>query len=336
MPPISRLVLQVGLSCLSVIFIVSTVESVWPMPLRKYNGRPATGAPFCQAGVIPFCPTGLPSNTMPSVKDTDQLIVYAMKAPIWEFKFGDLLAKANLMHDAIGFHHVQSGLNLTMEWYELFQLFNCTFPHLPQPENITWCNQGATCIYSGIDAKHWRENGTLVQVAEINGTIFNKFAAWTETDNNTYPFYETWTVREKEANGKVWFNPFDCASWVIRAFEQMYSLGAEFNQSVHLNYTKISLLTSQEPVLIGNATTIYDDEHKEKLEALSLFYANFQHEKSYGEMLKHFAEYLTEFLVDGIFYLYYNEEYYELKLEEPYLALTYDETPLPGAKAKQT
>ena len=75
------------------------------------------------------------------------------------------------MHDAMGFHHVPSGANFTMEWYELDQLFNCTFPHEIEGEELIWCNQGATCIYDGIDEKHWRENGTLQKVATINGKL---------------------------------------------------------------------------------------------------------------------------------------------------------------------
>lgn len=75
----------------------------------------------------------------------------------------------NIIHDAIGFRNTQTGLNFTMEWYELFQLFNCTFPHLLPNDTLTWCNQGALCVYEGIDDKHWAENGTLVKVAEMTG-----------------------------------------------------------------------------------------------------------------------------------------------------------------------
>ncbi|KAI2569629.1 hypothetical protein G5576_009362 [Homo sapiens] len=57
-----------------------------------------------------------------------------------------------------------------MEWYELFQLGNCTFPHLrPEMDAPFWCNQGAACFFEGIDDVHWKENGTLVQVATISG-----------------------------------------------------------------------------------------------------------------------------------------------------------------------
>lgn len=84
----------------------------------------------------------------------------------------DSLLLQHVMHDAMGFHHVQSGANFTMEWYELFQLFNCTFPHELKNSSLLWCNQGAACIYDGIDEKHWKQNGTIAKVAEITGSFF--------------------------------------------------------------------------------------------------------------------------------------------------------------------
>lgn len=74
------------------------------------------------------------------------------------------------MHDAVGFKSSLTGKNYTMEWYELFQLGNCTFPHLrPGMDAPFWCNQGAACFYEGIDDAHWKENGTLVLVTTISG-----------------------------------------------------------------------------------------------------------------------------------------------------------------------
>ena len=46
------------------------------------------------------------------------------------------------MHDALGFKSTKTGLNYTMEWYELDQLFNCTFPHELEDGTLKWCNQG--------------------------------------------------------------------------------------------------------------------------------------------------------------------------------------------------
>lgn len=74
------------------------------------------------------------------------------------------------MHDAIGFSSSETGANFTMEWYELFQLGNCTFPHLrPEVPAPFWCNQGAACFFDGIDDLHWSQNGTLEKIGEING-----------------------------------------------------------------------------------------------------------------------------------------------------------------------
>lgn len=76
------------------------------------------------------------------------------------------------MHDALGFKNKNTGFNYTLEWYELVELFNCTFAHTLSNNSMIWCNQGAACIYDGIDDRHWKENGTLVKVAEITGSYF--------------------------------------------------------------------------------------------------------------------------------------------------------------------
>lgn len=86
-----------------------------------------------------------------------------------------IISTQKIMHDAIGFRNAMTGKNYTMEWYELFQLGNCTFPHLrPEMDAPFWCNQGAACFFEGIDDRHWKENGTLALVATISG----KFQKW--------------------------------------------------------------------------------------------------------------------------------------------------------------
>nr|KAG5685848.1 hypothetical protein BaRGS_014308 [Batillaria attramentaria] len=191
---------------------------------------------------------------MPKFNATDTLYVYSLKAPILELQLGDRLAKyvrpfpfsQNVLHDAIGFHHVQSGLNFTLEWHAIGQLLNGTFPHELDNQSLVWCNQGAACVSDGIDEKRWNADSTPVKVAELNGTTFNLFANWTEMDNNTNVFYQTWTVRE-EPGGKMWFDSCDASLWVQRAFAAMAESGASFNHSVHLNYTKIYLYSKTAP-----------------------------------------------------------------------------------------
>ena len=81
-----------------------------------------------------------------------------------------LIGPQHIMHDAIGFSSKETGANYTMEWYELFQLGNCTFPHLrPDVFAPFWCNQGAACFFGGIDDPHWSQNGTLEKLGEVTG-----------------------------------------------------------------------------------------------------------------------------------------------------------------------
>ncbi|MBV99724.1 Ceroid-lipofuscinosis neuronal protein 5, partial [Eschrichtius robustus] len=132
--------------------------------LERFSFRPEPD-PYCQAKYT-FCPTGSP---IPVMKDDDVIEVFRLQAPVWEFKYGDLLGHLKIMHDAIGFRSILTEKNYTMEWYELFQLGNCTFPHLrPEMNAPFWCNQGAACFFEGIDDIHWKENGTLVLVATIS------------------------------------------------------------------------------------------------------------------------------------------------------------------------
>nr|XP_045233299.1 ceroid-lipofuscinosis neuronal protein 5 isoform X2 [Macaca fascicularis] len=136
----------------------------WPVPYKRFDSRPKPD-PYCQAKYT-FCPTGSP---IPVMEGDDDIEVFRLQAPVWEFKYGDLLGHLKIMHDAIGFRSTLTGKNYTMEWYELFQLGNCTFPHLrPEMDAPFWCNQGAACFFEGIDDVHWKENGTLVKVATIS------------------------------------------------------------------------------------------------------------------------------------------------------------------------
>lgn len=50
------------------------------------------------------------------------------------------------------------------------------------------------CVYDGINDTLWSEYGVLKKVSDISGTVFNNFANWTQYDNNTAIFYQTWTV----------------------------------------------------------------------------------------------------------------------------------------------
>ena len=57
---------------------------------RPVKTRPPND-PYCQAGLQPFCPGGKTIDSMPTQEPTDTIVVYAMKKPVWSFKYGPLL-----------------------------------------------------------------------------------------------------------------------------------------------------------------------------------------------------------------------------------------------------
>jgi ceroid-lipofuscinosis neuronal protein 5 len=65
----------------------------WPIPYERVTSRP-TNNPYCQAGEIAFCPAGKAQDAMIYAQDdTDTIEIFALKKPVWSFKYGDLMAK---------------------------------------------------------------------------------------------------------------------------------------------------------------------------------------------------------------------------------------------------
>jgi ceroid-lipofuscinosis neuronal protein 5 len=91
---------------------------------------------------------------------------------------------------------------------------------LLENNTIKWCDQGALCVYDGIQDNVWTEYGFIAKVSEVSGALFNRFANWSVYDNNTAVYYETWTVyNSDDLENKsliMYFDSFDCASWVLR------------------------------------------------------------------------------------------------------------------------
>ena len=148
-------------------------------------------------------------------------------------------------------------------------------------------------------------------------------------DNRTGLFYETWRVRNSTAaNFTQWFSPFDCASYVVRVFQQIGSLGGKFlpNKKGE-NYTFITLYSDM-PQHLGNLTTIFGDKGNKSVAAsLMNFYSYFQ---AHQPALK-FAESLFEIFdyvyVQNEFFLYYNSEYWLLPMKKPHVKLSWEYVP---------
>ncbi|PKU34818.1 hypothetical protein llap_14878 [Limosa lapponica baueri] len=61
--------------------------------IMRFDYRPKSD-PYCQARYT-FCPTG---SAIPVMKEEDVIEVYRLQAPVWEFKYGDLLGHL-VIHD---------------------------------------------------------------------------------------------------------------------------------------------------------------------------------------------------------------------------------------------
>lgn len=128
----------------------------------------------------------------------------------------------------------------------------------------------------------------------------------------------------------MWFDAFDCASWVLRAFTQLGLFGAKFDASVHLNYTRIHLYSKQ-PIFLGNETQIFGPNRNVSLAKDILnFYKNFQAHVSTAKRFLDIIDALIYIMGKDRFYLYYNSAYWLLPMQKPYVKITYFKVPLPG------
>jgi ceroid-lipofuscinosis neuronal protein 5 len=125
----------------------------------------------------------------------------------------------------------------------------------------------------------------------------------------------------------MYFDSYDCASFVIRGLNQLYSFGATLLPDVHLNYTRINLY-SNEPELLGTYDQIV--ANKTLHDDYILFYEEFQSKKpSTEDWVKSIIEIYETFYLSRRFYFYYNNEYWYLKLKENTpLGVTFDEIPI--------
>ncbi|UJR14006.1 hypothetical protein I4U23_001006 [Adineta vaga] len=303
----------------------------WPVPYERVTSRP-TNNPYCQAGLIPFCAPGKTEDAMIFADDdNDTIEIFALKKPVWSFKFGDLMAKFKIMHDALGFRSQKTGRNWTMEWYELDQLFNCTFPHVLQNDTFIWCDQGALCVYDGIVDSMWNGSSDLSmlkKVGQIYGKDYNSWATWAVSDNNTGVYYETWTAySDPGSDSTMYFDSYDCASFVIRGLNHLHYYGAQILPDVHLNYTRLNIYT-HEPELLGTYDQIV--QNRTLHDDFISFYREFDSKKPKTEdWIKAMVQIYETFYLTRRFYFYYNNVYWYMKLKESTpLKVTFDEVPI--------
>jgi ceroid-lipofuscinosis neuronal protein 5 len=127
-------------------------------------------------------------------------------------------------------------------------------------------------------------------------------------------------------NESFYLNYFFLNFLLFRAFDELYALGAEFDPSVELSYTRINLI-SDEPVFLGNYTEIMTGTNKTLKENVLSFYSSFQVTKHILEQIKDIYDLI---ILKEEFYFYYNQKYWYLHLKKPFITISYENIPLPG------
>ena len=125
----------------------------------------------------------------------------------------------------------------------------------------------------------------------------------------------------------MYFDSYDCASFVIRGLDQLAHFGAELLPNVHLNYTRLNIY-AYEPQLLGT----YDDIMKNETyrEDFLNFYREFDSKKPNSEAwVKSFIAIYETFFISRRFYLFYNQVYWHMKLKESTpLVISFEEIPI--------
>lgn len=124
----------------------------------------------------------------------------------------------------------------------------------------------------------------------------------------------------------MYFDSYDCASFVIRGLDELYRRGAQVLPNTHLNYTRLNLY-SYEPQLIGTFDDVMNNQTL-KQDFIS-FYREFDSKKPNTEAWLEAAIAIFEsFFSQRRFYFFYNQMYWYLRLKEKPLEVTFDEIPI--------
>lgn len=131
-----------------------------------------------------------------------------------------------------------------------------------------------------------------------------------------------------ESWGKqVWFESYDCATFVIRVLQRMHDLGARFDLTVPAPKYDYMTLYSYEPVLVAN-DTLRDPATRQEIVD---FYKNFRPHQSLWETLVSIIHViLNDVYVQDKFYVYFNQQYWRLRLKAPIFDVKFVPVPLPG------
>ncbi|EGC31548.1 hypothetical protein DICPUDRAFT_50132 [Dictyostelium purpureum] len=261
--------------------------------------------------------------------DEDDVIdVYYLQAPIFEGMFGNFFGRLGGYHSAVGFYDITTGQNYTAEYDAYYEVGNGTLPNIIDvngTKEILWCNAGILCSIPFVNETYWDpkyfSTASKTFMATINGTQLNQYIEWMESYNTTNPIYQTWDVWNNY--GKDLYVPSTtCDDFTAASFDFLYTAGARYNCSTVFKRDYVNLFSEKpEPVVFT--------EHRDEI---IRFYESLMDRS--GSILDIIERIIG--IVGLNKYLYYQGDYYLLKLNWPFMGVKYDYAPVAGCPLPET
>jgi hypothetical protein len=261
-------------------------------------------------------------DSLPPAQQEDIIDVQYLVAPLLECSYGDEASYIDAYHAGLSFRNRHSGYTITINFdaSPSFQL--AVIPHIVTYPNGTvdliWENYGKVFIYAGQNDTYWE---TVYPIATMNGTSYNLFMKWLHSANDSYPYYNLWSVWT-DWPGKVLLSNYECFAFVWTSLGTLKQAGGSYLPNVSPKQSFISLYSSSTPVKVN----LTDPAAKA---ALVDFYQTLE-AKINNLGIIGFLKGLWDIVVDGEFYVRKDNDYYYVILDNfPYFDIHYVEIPLP-------
>jgi len=267
-------------------------------------------------------------STLPSAYPSDIIDINMLVAPLLECSDGDRAKLIDAYHGGLSFRNRRTNFIITINFdaSPSFQL--AIIPNIIEYSNgtveLVWENYGKVFIYSGENDTYWE---TILPIATMNGSSYNMFMKWLATANDSYLYYNLWSVWTGWP-GKVLLPNYECFAFVWTSLNQLEIVGAVFDPNARPKQSFISLYSTSVPQKV-------DVTDPTKYKAVVAFYQTLEG-KINDEGIIGFLEELWDIVVDGIFYVRKDNDYYLVDLDVfPYVDIHYVEIPLPVVQSNK-
>jgi len=262
-------------------------------------------------------------QTLEKPQPTDSIEIIYVAAPLLECSYGNDFSPLGAYHGGVAFRNQRTEFTFTLNYDAYPSFTGALIPTIVKANGTTelqWENTGRVFVYIGLNETYWER---VLNVGTMTGAQLLSFYNWVGTNNQTYQYYNLWTVYSSWP-GKLLLPPFECFAYVWDAFAEIESLGGHF-YSVQPYMSLITLYSSMTPQLVNTNDT---NEWAKVVD----FYETLEGKYKQEGPLLFFME-IFDILVDGYFYVRSDADYYFIELHgEPPFAIHFLQVPIDASK----